>query len=192
MLRFNLVKLFVFWKIRLGWEPFSKKALKNFKVRDFNFIQARFVNLDASPTRINNSRSLVLYYLFFDVVFTLRAGRERTRYGSRKKIKKSGLRVLQPPIRQDLSLPWPQTFHLLSAFWAEGLWFAQGEGPFWKRAILGKIDNCEVLKCRRPDTTKYDLLESKVGFTGWIPNMYENKHSVWISQELINSDNFIF
>jgi O-antigen/teichoic acid export membrane protein len=88
MLLFNLVK-YLFLKIRLGLEPFSKETLKILGVGILTFNSARFVTLDASPIENLIFTSLVVLILFLTWSLLLRAGREEWLW-IKEKIKKSG------------------------------------------------------------------------------------------------------
>ena len=88
MLLFNLVK-YLFLKIRLGLEPFSKETLKILGVGILTFNSARFASLDASPIPNLIFTSLVVLGVFLLWSLLLRAGGEEWLW-IKERIKKSG------------------------------------------------------------------------------------------------------
>lgn len=88
MLLFNLVK-YIFLKIRLGLEPFSKETLKILGVGILTFNSARLISLDGSSISqlILNSFFVFVIFLMWSLIF--RAGREEWLW-IKNQIKKSG------------------------------------------------------------------------------------------------------
>jgi O-antigen/teichoic acid export membrane protein len=88
MLLFNLVK-YIFLKIRLGLEPFSKETLKILGVGILTFNSARLISLDGSSISqlIFNSFFIFVIFLMWSLIF--RAGREEWLW-IKNQIKKSG------------------------------------------------------------------------------------------------------
>jgi O-antigen/teichoic acid export membrane protein len=88
MLLFNLVK-YMFLKIRLGLEPFSRETLKILGVGILTFNSARLINLDGSSIDklILNSFFVFVIFLMWSLIF--RAGREEWLW-IKNQIKKSG------------------------------------------------------------------------------------------------------
>lgn len=88
MLLFNLVK-YLFLKVKLGLEPFSKETLKILGVGIMTFNLARFTSLEGSPFAqlIFTSFFVFAYFLMWSLIF--RAGREEWLW-IKERIKKSG------------------------------------------------------------------------------------------------------
>ncbi|MDG1276718.1 MAG: polysaccharide biosynthesis C-terminal domain-containing protein [Algoriphagus sp.] len=88
MLLFNVVK-YLFLKIKLGLEPFSKETLKILGVGILTFNSARFISLEASPFEQLIFTSFFTFAIFLMWSLILRAGREEWLW-IKERIKKSG------------------------------------------------------------------------------------------------------
>lgn len=88
MLLFNLVK-YLYLKIKLGLQPFSKETLKIIGVGALTFTSARFASLDGSPFENLIFTSLVTLGSFLLGSLLLRAGREEWLW-IKNQLKKSG------------------------------------------------------------------------------------------------------
>jgi O-antigen/teichoic acid export membrane protein len=88
MLLFNVVK-YLFLKMKLGLEPFSKETLKILGVGILTFSSARFTSLEGSAFAqlIFTSFFVFAYFLMWSLIF--RAGREEWLW-IKERIKKSG------------------------------------------------------------------------------------------------------
>jgi hypothetical protein len=88
MLLFNLAK-YLFLKIRLGLEPFSKETLKILGVGILTFNSSRYLSLDGSPIAQLIFTSFFVFVSFLMWSLIVRAGREEWLW-IKNQIKKSG------------------------------------------------------------------------------------------------------
>jgi O-antigen/teichoic acid export membrane protein len=88
MVLFNLVK-YLFLKIRLGLEPFSKETLKILGVGIMTFYQVKFTNIEGNSIELLILNSVIVLGSFLLWSLLLRAGREEWLW-IKNQIKKSG------------------------------------------------------------------------------------------------------